>query len=234
MNKLSKISGLLGLGAFMIALNLGSFAGCDSGSSGGGGTGGADDNSVIATSSDALDTSDAAVNLALSAFSAAFGSSGAALTLETVQSFKSAIAATSSAECNEVGLPSVSGDSITLTGDVSGSCAVTSDGTSDSGELVANCNNYNAGSEAADAAIDGELGVEGSQTATAVQSTFDMNQISSNNLIVTLSDGSECSAVIDLAASETIVIATGEFTQSMSGCVRICGEAFTINGSETF
>jgi hypothetical protein len=232
MNKLSKILGLLGLGAFMIALNLGSVAGCESSS--GGGTGGADDDTVTASSSDALDTSDAAVNLALSAFVAAFGSSGAALTLETVQSFKSVIAATPGGDCNEVGLPSVSGDSITITGDVSGSCAVTSDGTSDDGQLVANCNNYDAGSESSDATIDGELGVEGSQTATALQSTFDLNQISSNGLIATLSDGSECSAVIDLSASETIVIDTGEFTQSVSGCVSICGEAFTINGSETF
>lgn len=231
MKKLSRVLGLFVVGAGLIALNIGGSAGCDGTSTP---SSGPDDGTVDATSNDALDTSEAAVNLALSAFIAAFGSSGAPLTLETAPTFKALIVATQTDDCNQVGLPSVSGDSITIFGDVSGDCEVTADGTLESGQLVADCVNYNAGIESADATIDGKIGVEGSQTANASQSTFDFNQISSDDLIVTLSDGSECSAVIDLSASDTVVFDTGEFTRSVSGCVAICGEAFNISGSESF
>lgn len=196
--------------------------------------------STQATEADGRDTGTVAENVAFRAFTASFGSPGAALTLDDatgaliLEHLKSALSAVSASNCVEGDLPSPSGNSVTINGSTGGSCATAYSGDASSGVARANCSNYNDGSSTSDAAVDGLIGVEGSATTSGTQSDFQFNSVTSRDLVLTLADGDNCSAVLNLSADVTIDNDTGSGSASVTGCVKICGEAFDVTGSEVF
>ncbi len=224
---------LLLLGVFLI----GSLSSCNSGDTINKGN---DDGKVQATEADGRDTATLAVNVAFRSFTASFGSPGAALTLDSdasaliLQYLKNAISATSASNCTETTLPSPSGGSVTVNGSVGGSCAVAFSGDSTNGSVRANCTNYNDGSASADAQAVGLIGLNGSTTTTGTQSDFQLNNVTSKDLVLTLAAGHNCTAVVNLSAAVTIDNNTGSGSAAVTGCVKICGEPFDISGSETF
>lgn len=197
-----------------------------------------DDDDVVGTEQDARDTATAAENVAFRAFTAAFGSPGA-LVLESqvgliLERLKSAIEASSRSSCAEGDMPSPSGDDVTVNGSVSGACAVKYEGDASDGILRANCTNYDDGTDSGEAEVDGLIGAVGSAATVGSESTFTFSSITSDLLVLTLADGDNCSAVLNLSANVTINNDTGSGSAAVDGCVAICGEAFDVTGSEVF
>jgi hypothetical protein len=197
-----------------------------------------DDDDVVGTEQDARDTATAAENVAFRAFTASFGSPGA-LVLEAragliLEKLKSAIEASSRSSCAEGDVPSPSGDDVTINGSESGVCAVKFEGGASDGVLRANCTDYDDGADSGEAQVDGLIGVVGSVATAGSESTFTFSSITSNLLVLTLADGDNCSAVLNLSAEVTIDNDDGSGSVAVDGCVAICGEAFDVTGSEVF
>jgi hypothetical protein len=218
-----------------LAAFLGGAGGCNTNELAGHG----DDDSVVGTEQDAKDTATAAENIAFRSFTAAFGSPGAALVTEDqsaiiLETLKNAITATTRSSCAAGTVPNPSGDDVTINGGVSGSCAAKFDGDASDGRVRANCTNYDDGTDSGEAEVDGLVGALGSTTTVGNESTFHFTPITSNLLVITLANNSNCSALVNLDTDVTIDNTDGSGTVSVSGCVSICGEAFDVTGSDIF
>ncbi len=220
---------------WLAAVFAGGTAGCNTDEVAGHG----DDDNVVGTEQDAEDTATAAENVAFRSFTAAFGSPGSALSLGDaagliLSHLKNAITAESISLCEEGEVPSPSGDDVTVSGGVGGACAVKFEGDSSDGVLRANCTNYDDGADSGQAEVDGLIGVRGGAATVGDESTFQFDAITSDLLTLTLADGDDCSAVLNLSADVTINNVSGSGSVNVDGCVSICGESFSVDGSETF
>lgn len=226
MSRLLKTAGaILSLGILLVAFNLGGSAGCGS-DDGGGDVAGTDDATVTATDAEAEACGQAAVRVASDAMTQAFAGV-AGLTVagsnkaDVLEVLKNALTITETASCTEGGVPSPSGEwTGTIEGDVSGDCELTADGTDTTLDVLIECVDY---SDSNDATLDGALGLE----ATATDTEFEMS-LGTDSLLVTLSDDSTCSIHINLNVTVT------ETTVELEGCVTVCGEGFSVTGSEAF
>jgi hypothetical protein len=221
--------------AWLAIVFAGGVAGCNTDEVAGNG----DDDNVVGTEQDAKDTVAAAENIAFRSFTAAFGSPGAALVTDEqagliLERLKSALTATTRSSCAEGDVPSPSGSDVTINGSVGGSCAVKYEGDPSDGILRANCTNYDDGMDSGEAEVDGLVGVVGSATTIGSESTFTFSSITSDLLVLTLADGDNCSAALNLSADVTIDNNTSSGSVAVDGCVAICGEAFDVTGSEVF
>jgi hypothetical protein len=221
---------LAGLAAF-----LGGAGGCDTNELAGHG----EDDNVVGTEQDAKDTATAAENIAFRSFTAAFGSPGPALVTDgqaslILETLKNAITATTRSSCEPATVPNPSGDDVTINGSVSGTCAAKFDGDASDGRVRANCTNYDDGTDSGEAEVDGLVGALGSTATIGDESTFSFTPISSNLLVLTLANGNDCSALVNLDTDVTIDNTDGSGSVSVTGCVSICGESFDVTGSDTF
>ncbi len=189
--------------------------------------GGDDDGDYSATAQDADDTATAAGNIALSAFQASFGDAPSAVGEEAAPALrlKSVITAESITICDPATVPLPAGDSSTrIDGSDAGSCNVFFSGGASNAVVRANCTDYNDGDDGARASLLGLVGVQGSTAAL---------QISSESLTVTLANERNCTAVLNFSAQVTTNEAGGG-EMAVDGCVRICGESYSLTGSEIF
>ncbi|HSA58726.1 MAG TPA: hypothetical protein VLJ37_03475 [bacterium] len=235
MKSLLRLSSFGLFAAWLAAAFAGGVSGCNTDEIAGHGS----DDNVVGTEQDAKDTATAAENVAFRAFTASFGTPGSALDLGLnagliLGKLKDAIEANSRSSCAAGDVPSPSGDNVTVNGGVGGTCAVKFEGDASDGILRANCTRYDDGVDSGEAAVDGLIGVSGSAATVGNESTFTFSSITSNLLVMTLADGDNCSAVLNLSADVTINNDNGTGSVSMDGCVSICGEAFDVTGSETF
>lgn len=190
--------------------------------------GGDDDGDYSATAQDAEDTADAAGNVALSAFQASFGdvtALNAGRTASMRRGFKAALSAESITICDPATLPLPADSSNTrIDGSEGGSCNVFFSGDASNAVVRTNCTDYNDGDDGARATLLGLVGAQGSDTSF---------QISSESLTITLANERNCTAVLNFSAQITVNEAGGGEI-AVDGCVRVCGESYSLTGSETF
>ncbi|MBF0104567.1 MAG: hypothetical protein HQM16_04485 [Deltaproteobacteria bacterium] len=228
------------LGILFVLTTLGASTGCGALDDVANGIG-TDDSSITANTTDARDTGAVALNIVFRGFVAAFGNSGANLQVnqsasQLITGFKNTITASSTSHCSQENLADPTGTTVTINGDVSGSCDITASGTDSGGTVLAQCSDYNDAGDTGDVTVNGDISADIDATSTSTESGFVFTNVTSSNLHITLSDGSYCSAVVNFSASETIEISSGSGTVTMlsGACDTICGEAFAISGSDNF
>jgi hypothetical protein len=249
----NKVLGLLGLGALVVAFNLGGVSGCGSGSSSGG--------SGTVTEEQVNEMGSAGTTAALEAISIALGGGGGALTTSTsggdIQAaIKNAISITGIGSCATGSIPTFSSSPTPVTingseircsdGSVgSGSCAaqflITSLTSSSELVLVMDCTNLvvpiepeTSGETACeDVTLNGEVGLEATISSSGSTFTDDIN-LSSDSLTVSLASGLSCGVNYNVSETVSVDSDTGGGTISADGCLSACGSAFSASGSDAF
>lgn len=195
---------------------------------------GVDDTAVEGTSEDADDAGSATLNIASLALTSALGGGESGLRLDrskgqTVGAFKSTFSAASASTCikKTLGTPTGKFFSGSIAGRVGGSCAITADGDSSGALFKVNCDSYDEGEASGNMAFGGNLFFEASVSGSLIDL-----ELASDNLTVKLSDGQNCSVGINFSAQ----IERGEDSDTLSiqeGCLSVCGESFSLSGSDT-
>lgn len=188
---------------------------------------GVDDTAVEGASEDADDAGSATLNIASLALEGALGGGEAALRLNRSQ--KHTFSATATSNCGKKTLGSPKGKffSGSIAGRVGGSCAITADGDASGALFKVNCDTYDDGESSGNMSFGGNLLFE----ASINDSLIDL-KLASDGLTVKLSGGQTCSVGINFSAR----IERGGDSDTFSiqeGCLSVCGESFSLGGSDT-
>lgn len=224
-----------------------SIAACGSGGGGGGDddddAGGANDATITATDTETQAVTSIVNELTGEATTAAF--QGLALEGDTLTDvIKRAITVSSTSSCSEGSVPSCSASSAEISATVNcdggGSCSmnICGDASGSSGDLEAvfSCSSC-TDSETVDSTtytvvLNGGLGIDIEYSNDGSTGSIGMG---TDNFTATISGGSNsgtCSLVMNVDSSWTTSGSSG--TVTVDGCTGLCGEYFSISGSETF
>jgi hypothetical protein len=237
-----KILSFAGFFGLLFSLSVGGSSGC---------TG--SDVAQTATAQDAEASSDVMTLIVAQAINE-ITNDGSALVLSglTISSkFKSLISATSSGSCDAEDLPNLSSsaDSVVLNGNDfscgnsvgSGSCTVrwNTGATVDDLTGIVDCDNLVAPTQGSGTSgacenigVNGSIGFEANLSTAGSTTTYDITTLSAEDLTLSLESGHVCGVTSDLASVIAVDSTSGEGNTTSSGCLNVCGESFTISGTE--